>query len=136
MNVRTWVLIQALLVSAVSVSAAPLCGEERTTVDMARCLTAEVAAADKKLANYLATARARMDAQLLEEKVDLVAAQSAWLQYRDQQCGDVYQLWARGTIRYEKAARCQLDLTRERTHDVWSSYLTYVDSTPPVLPEP
>ena len=31
---------------------------------------------------------------------------------------------------------CMIEATRARTHDIWTDYLTYVDRTPPVLPEP
>ena len=32
--------------------------------------------------------------------------------------------------------KCLLEQTRRRTHDVWKAYLTFMDSTPPLLPEP
>jgi uncharacterized protein YecT (DUF1311 family) len=62
--------------------------------------------------------------------------QLAWAKYRETICGNVYLMWVQGTARYEMAAVCNLKLTQDRTYDLWRSYLTYVDSTPPVLPDP
>lgn len=67
---------------------------------------------------------------------NLSAAQSAWSSYRTAQCGDVYSHWGTGAFRYEAALQCNLELTRERTHDLWAGYFTHQDSAPPVLPEP
>ncbi len=35
-----------------------------------------------------------------------------------------------------KAIWCKTKLTKQRTHELWENFLTYMDSTPPVLPEP
>ncbi len=34
------------------------------------------------------------------------------------------------------AGSCLLDMTKKRTHEIWETYLTYMDSTPPILKEP
>jgi len=56
--------------------------------------------------------------------------------YRTKHCGNVYTLSGMGSSRFEMSAVCTLEVTRERTIDVWRGYLTYQDSTPPVLPDP
>ena len=134
MRLQSWILTTALL--SASVCAAPLCGEQKTDFAMTQCLSAHIGDANRKLDKYLSAARLRMGTQIPDEKVDLAPAQALWRSYVHQQCGDVYRFWVKGTIRYEKSAHCQLDLVQERTHDIWSSYLTYADSTPPDLPEP
>ena len=63
-------------------------------------------------------------------------AQAAWAVYSDLVCKGVYDKWNGGSIRNVAALRCRIDMTRERTQVVWRDYLTYVDSTPPELPEP
>ncbi len=63
-------------------------------------------------------------------------AQTAWIAYRDAECGAIYDYWSSGTIRNTIALTCEIDLTRRHTHTVWSEWLTYMDSTPPILPEP
>jgi hypothetical protein len=34
------------------------------------------------------------------------------------------------------ALNCQIRLTRMRTYTIWLHWLTYMDSTPPLLPKP
>lgn len=112
-----------------------VCPASKDTVEDIQCLSAEIEKADKKLANYLlaATTRLAQDATL---KLDLSAAQHSWIAYRQAQCGDVYAYWQQGSYRHRASAQCMLDLTQQRTHDIWSAYLTHADSTPAVLSEP
>ena len=91
--------------------------------------------ANAKLQRYLEAARARVVLFELDSAA-LDAEQAAWEHYRSKHCGNVYELWAKGTIRYEMSATCMLLTTQERTVDIWRAYLTYVDSTPSVLPDP
>ncbi len=98
-------------------------------------MSAEAEKADLKLAKYLEAAKERIAKDKTNE-LSLDDAQKAWLNYRSLQCGDVYKYWIQGTYRYRASLQCQIDLTHERTHDIWSAYLTYVDSTPAILPEP
>ena len=99
------------------------------------CLAAEIGKADAKLALYLAAANKRvaMDATI---RLNLDTAQNAWQAYREAQCGDVYTYWGQASYRHRASARCTLELTQQRTADIWSAYLTFVDSTPPILPKP
>jgi uncharacterized protein YecT (DUF1311 family) len=106
-----------------------------STVEMQACLQAKIDEANARLAKYLATAQARIDKDF-GSRPDLKAAQAAWVRYRELECGDLYQFWAQGTYRVLASAQCELRLTRQRTHEVWRAYLTYMDSTPPLLPEP
>ncbi len=64
------------------------------------------------------------------------AGQAAFVKYRQETCGAVFEYWADGTIAPSFEADCQLRLTQLQTHTIWSQWLTYVDSTPPILPEP
>lgn len=63
-------------------------------------------------------------------------AQAEFLDYRNAECGALYLHHAEGSIRTSEALACRLDLTNARTHDIWERWLTYPDSTPPILPEP
>jgi uncharacterized protein YecT (DUF1311 family) len=106
-----------------------------TTMEMVRCLDKRGEEADAELTKYLAAAQARINGSL-DAKPDLAHAQAAWSDYRHAHCGDVYDFWREGSIRGPAAAACYLEITRRRTHEVWSDYLTFPDSTPPLLPEP
>ncbi|GGO92560.1 lysozyme inhibitor LprI family protein [Stakelama pacifica] len=118
--------------------------EGSTTIAVNQCLANQVDAAQAELDRYLAAARERVaqgagDPPAATEKELLTgfdAAQKAWEKYRDAQCDNIYRYWQSGTIRGAMALGCKLELTRERAHFIWESFLTYMDSTPPVLPEP
>ncbi|UCQ29541.1 DUF1311 domain-containing protein (plasmid) [Edwardsiella tarda] len=63
-------------------------------------------------------------------------AQKDWEAYMSSHCDSVYTQWRDGSVRSVMAISCKNKLTKQRTHEVWETYLTYIDSTPPVLPEP
>jgi len=105
------------------------------TIELAECRQRQIEAANSKLEKYLSAAREQ--AHLLElSAASIDEEQKLWESYRTKHCGNVYDLWRMGTIRYEMSATCTLEVTRERTIDVWRAYLTHLDSTPPVLPDP
>ncbi|MFZ6873353.1 lysozyme inhibitor LprI family protein [Undibacterium sp. Di27W] len=112
-----------------------LCADMGTTQKETLCMTGEVDKANKKLASYLQTAKSRLQKEG-QNKINLESTQKAWEDYRSAHCGDVYTFWAGGSIRHRQMAQCQLDLTLSRTRDVWQAYLTFADSTPPLLPAP
>ena len=116
-------------------SAADPCVEATTTLDRIDCRTKQLNVEEKKQKQYFNAAVDR--AALLDLNAQrLVEEQLAWEKYREALCGNVYLLWVQGSIRYEMAAACNLRLVQDRTYDLWRSYLTYLDNTPPVLPDP
>ena len=120
---------------------APKCPGE-ATVEINDCQSAVLAKAEAEQKRYLAAARQRItaaaadDAGAAKALAQFDKVQAAWAAYREADCGALYDYWSAGTIRGTIALTCQIDLTRARTHTVWSEYLTYMDSTPPDLPEP
>ncbi|MBV8049439.1 MAG: DUF1311 domain-containing protein [Paludibacterium sp.] len=133
------ILLTLLLLLAIKSEAhslyLPECEDRKTTIELSECRQKQIEAAESKLQRYLAAARERahlfgLSAASIDEE------QKLWESYRTKHCGNVYDFWRMGTIRYEMSATCTLEVTRERTIDVWRAYLTYVDSTPPVLPDP
>lgn len=110
-----------------------------------RCRDALADAQDAALETYLQAAEAQVSKMtedlppvtgMPRQLPDLRAAQKTWEAYRTVQCGDVYLFWIDGTYRYEAAFACHQQLARERMHDLWLAYLTFLDGAPPVLPEP
>ncbi|MFL7035462.1 lysozyme inhibitor LprI family protein [Vibrio lentus] len=73
------------------------------------------------------------DAELVSS---IKMAQDSWQAYMTAHCDSVYTQWRDGSIRGLMALSCKTKLTKQRTHEVWENFLTYMDSTPPVLPEP
>lgn len=112
------------------------CGEATTTYDMVQCGQRELAQQDELLQQYLAAARAHLDRGAPQAVAALDAAQAAWQEFREKQCQAVATRWQGGSISGPMTLECRIGLTRQRTHQLWADYLTYPDSTPPVLPEP
>jgi uncharacterized protein YecT (DUF1311 family) len=107
------------------------------TMSINSCAESEFKAADADLNRYYRAAITRLRGEEEGKAAEgLVAAQRAWIKYRDAECGAVYDDWSGGSIRNVMALGCQTRLTRLRTYTIWSHWLTYMDSTPPILPRP
>jgi uncharacterized protein YecT (DUF1311 family) len=144
--------MSALLVVALTTTLAtrgapvtPAC-PDGTTLDINRCFSDRLDRADADLARYAAAVRKRLKQEAAEATAGdtsagdaakgFQAAEKAWSSYRDAECGAVYSYWSTGTIRDVEDLSCQIRLTRLHTHTIWLQWLTYMDSTPPILPEP
>ncbi|MCH8497043.1 MAG: lysozyme inhibitor LprI family protein [Marinobacter sp.] len=111
------------------------CEQAISTLEINHCAALELQAIEETLAHYLDVSRDRLDYDPVAV-ASLDAAQEAWVDYRSAHCDAVYDLWRDGTIRTVMAIECAKALTQDRTQILWQAYLTYMDSTPPVLPEP
>lgn len=111
------------------------CPDAETTLDMNECFANRLAAADERRATYLATAVER-EAENDEVLEQMRASEVAFEAYREAECGAVWESWKKGTIRTIMALGCQIELTDQRTHSIWQNWLTFMDSSEPVLPEP
>ncbi|HEY7884673.1 MAG TPA: lysozyme inhibitor LprI family protein [Cellvibrionaceae bacterium] len=111
------------------------CDEAITTPEINYCIGKEVKAAEEQLEQYLQASIARYT-----DDPDVVAAieksQETWEEYREQHCSAIYTLWREGTIRGTMYGSCKQAVTERRTYELWQAYLTYMDSTAPVMPEP
>ncbi|KLV04014.1 hypothetical protein ABT56_15395 [Photobacterium aquae] len=129
-----------IMLTVISLSASatedPLdCENAFTTIDMNRCAAIERDAARVEMERYLNASLAHNahDPELIEA---IKQAQQDWEQYADSHCKSVYTLWRDGTIRGVMGISCQIETLQQRTHDLWANFLTYMDNTPAVLPEP
>tara|TARA_R110001592_G_scaffold363347_1_gene684675 strand:- start:15037 stop:15387 length:351 start_codon:yes stop_codon:yes gene_type:complete len=75
-------------------------------------------------------------AQDRETSDAILKADKLWKTYRDAQCDAVYSSWREGSIRFSAHENCVTSMNKARSKELWQSFLTYVDSTPPILPEP
>lgn len=115
--------------------APPRCPDAVTTLDLNECLAALLDGARHRQAAYLQTALTRnADRPDLAEMIK--ASDAAFAAYSDAECKAVYEDWKDGTIRGAMFLSCQIALVDARTRTVWQNWLTYMDSTPPDLPEP
>ena len=111
------------------------CPNANNTYEIGQCLTQQLEQQEVELQHYLAEARARYaEDELIVDSID--KAQQSWLTYRKDQCSSLYDIWRDGTIRSIMGLSCSIRMTKLRTHQIWHSYLTYMDSTPALLPEP
>ncbi|HEX3363436.1 lysozyme inhibitor LprI family protein [Phenylobacterium sp.] len=134
---------QIKLLSAIS-DEPPRCGGS-TTVEIDSCALEYSHRADRELARYLAAARNRLTDEAKQAPTpqapktalaDLDVSQTAWEAYRKAECNAVYDWWSEGTIRGAMYQSCWLEVTEARTEHVWSTWLRFMDSTPPLLPDP
>lgn len=111
------------------------CENPYTTPDINHCAGRELEAAEAMMAHYYKTSLKQQEED--QEVVDAIKlSQHDWLQYRESYCDAVYSQWREGTIRGVMYLSCKKQLTQQRTHTLWASFLTYMDSSEPVLPEP
>ncbi|MCL1500597.1 DUF1311 domain-containing protein [Xanthomonas nasturtii] len=126
----------ALFPSCGTLHAADLCVDLQTTAESNACWVKEVAIAQARLDDYLGVARERAVTTLGVAADAFDNAQTAWANYAALQCGNVRQRWGTASVAAAKAASCMVDLNDQRAHDLWKAYLTYVDRTPSIKPEP
>jgi uncharacterized protein YecT (DUF1311 family) len=119
-----------------------------STFDMVRCGDIELIKAEVEQQRYFKIARARFvenvnDASNEDTDVDkrkaidtFDSSQRNWERYSDEHCSSYRYNWKGGTIAGPYNVWCRLELTRERTWEIWKYWLHYADSTPPILPEP
>lgn len=111
------------------------CENAMNTIEINQCAAIELESAQAELDKYLAASfeHNAYDAELV---ASIKKAQESWQAYMSAHCSSVYTQWRDGSIRGIMALSCKTTLTKQRTHEVWANFLTYMDSTPPVLPEP
>lgn len=120
-----------------------------TTFAMNMCGGAELEKLEENMDRYWQAARQRFshetvytdynkdsDAEKTAALTRFDAAQEQWKSYQSAQCDSVYYEWKDGTIRGQIYLGCKIAMTQKRTWEIWSTWLTYADSTPALLPEP
>lgn len=102
--------------------------EGETTVGMMTCLIREADAWEALLAQEYAGAITLMRADdeigrdspppHLRREEALIAAQQAWLAWREAECGFAYAQWGSGSFRVIAAGDCRVQMTARRTLDL------------------
>ncbi len=138
---RICLILSALFLIAISQSTIASdtdkldCDDAYTTRDMEYCASQKSIAADKRMRHYLIASYTQYNHDPDTVKA-IKLSQQAWEVYENSNCQAVYNSWNTGSIRGLMAINCHTRMTKQRTHELWLNYLTYMDSTPPVLPEP
>jgi len=127
--------LMSLSFTAVAADQVVDCDHVISTLEINHCASIDLALAKTALDNYLAVSFEHLayDPELIES---IKVAQQNWQVYMSSHCDSVYTQWREGTIRGVMAISCKTTLTKQRTHDIWANFLTFMDSTPAVLPEP
>lgn len=126
----------SIIIAALLLAAGNPC-DGSTTRDVEQCLAADLKRADAELNRYYAAATKRLtELQDTAALAKLRTAERAWIAYRDAECDAIYQSWSQGTIRGAMNLSCRIALTEARTTTIWRNWLTFADSTPPILPKP
>jgi uncharacterized protein YecT (DUF1311 family) len=135
-------LNKCLIIILASLSFAVLAEEESvdctnamTTIEINQCAVIELESARAQLDKYFNTSLEH-NAHDLELVEAIKLAQQDWQAYMSSHCNSVYTQWRDGTIRGMMGISCKTKLTKQRTYELWENFLTYMDSTPPVLPTP
>lgn len=120
---------------------------QETTLDMNDCMEKQVEQVNWVKNKYLSAASRKIE-QDNENYPDsdpayfhrLVAAfneeSKAWNSLIDKASSASYISWEGGSIRTEKSLSRKIELIEFQVYNIWKNWLTYVDSTPPILPEP
>ncbi|WP_209349156.1 DUF6265 family protein [Pontixanthobacter sp. CEM42] len=114
-------------------------GCDGTTYAINQCLAAVRDRAITREEQYFEAAiagKTGLSARMTERERLMRAAQSLAKEYRKEACAAVYEQWKEGTIRNAMMLRCEIRLIDQRTHDIWRNWLTFQDTTAPILPEP
>ena len=123
-----------LLAVAAPANVAPCPGA--TTIEVNACLNGRFEQSDAALNRYYQAALKRIRSENGNKVAQqFVHAQRSWIAYRDSECASVFDRYG-GTIRLSVELVCRIRLTTLRTYAIWRDWLTYPDSTPPVLPRP
>ena len=111
------------------------CDKAISTIEINYCAGVELENSTLKMNTYLTKSKEHnsYDSELIKS-IDV--AQKAWSSYAEAHCDSIYTQWRDGTIRGVMHLSCKTKITKQRTYEIWANFLTYMDSTPPVLPEP
>ncbi|EDM66228.1 MAG: DUF1311 domain-containing protein [Moritella sp.] len=111
------------------------CDKAFNTLEINYCAKVELDQAEAEMKLYLDKSIAQYIADThVVESINI--AQSAWQSYSKSQCDSVFTMFRDGSLRVVMTLSCRTKLTQQRTYELWSQYLTYMDSSAPVLPEP
>lgn len=111
------------------------CSNAETTVAMNECMADMLNKAEARRQKYASAAYDRL-ANQPEVRAQLAVSEARFSRYRDAECGAVYEYWKSGTIRGVMSLACRIELTDRRTQTIWHNWLTFMDNSPPILPEP
>lgn len=136
LKLTTYLITLLLCLSGAAWSAqeAPLCADMMDYKKEAECLADQIDLRIARLDKYYLAAQ-KQEKLFGYTSNELSESQQLWEKYLRKHCDFMYSR-EQGSAGARNAAECQIRLYDERIYEIWKSYLTYLDSTPPVLPDP
>ena len=119
-----WRALPLLLCAGALPAAAQDCANATTQTEMNACAAAAYQGADDRLNGVYKQAAAAARLSGGEAPAQLLAAQRAWIGYRDAACAAEAGLYAGGTMQPLVQANCMKTLTERRTEDLRAAYLS------------
>ena len=113
----------------------PDCTNAKTTVEINQCAAIERDKAKAQMQTYLNAAIKQSASDPLLQK-SIKHTQAAWEKFAKAHCDSIYDIWRDGSIRVVMTIDCQIKLIKQRTHQLWATYLDHMDNSPSALPEP
>lgn len=125
MNSRSMALyIVITVLSEFAHAQEPVCHNDGSGQDSAVCAYAELAKADAQLNDaYLKALDLLGSADQADAKVALVAAQRAWVKFRDSDCHVQDRIFQNGTMRGALVGSCLKDRSKQRTKELKEIWL-------------
>jgi uncharacterized protein YecT (DUF1311 family) len=106
-----------------------------TDKDVENCIYQELKQSTDNLNTYLYSALGHHSGDDKTIK-NIKSTQVFWNKYIKFYCGNIYEFWQGTSIAIVKNMECNIRVNKYRTFELWQSYLTYEDSTKPVLKAP
>lgn len=130
-----WVLVLCLSVCAVVANADSVldCRNAYSSDETARCAVLDRDVAELRMNEYLEVSR-KLFAHDELVLYSIENGQAHWMEYRRNHCDVVFDI-SSGTVRESNAMHCEAMITRERTHQLWRSYIA-PQAGDSLLPEP
>lgn len=112
-------ILMSLALAGTASAAAPDCKNAMTTVDMNACAALDAKAVEATL-NTRYQAAMKSPAVLADPAVKkaLLAAQRAWITFREADCKAVYAMWSGGTIRNVMFSSCMRKRAEQRIKEL------------------
>lgn len=133
--IRVSLIAGALMFSSTLAAQSAVCEDAVTTLEINQCMSGIQARAEQRMQHYLqASLTHYQDDPETAEAIQ--KSQQAWQLFHDAQCDAIYTSWRQGTIRNAMYLDCSIDLIEQRTQALWRAWLTFLDGSEPLLPEP
>jgi uncharacterized protein YecT (DUF1311 family) len=110
------------------------CNKAGTMLEINDCMAEKLTATHHEMQKYLSTSIQRhQDDAIVADSIK--QAQRAWMKYMELHCDSVFSVWREGSIRNIMTLDCQINLTQQRTHELWLQFLRSAENDS-VLPRP